>query len=171
VLPPDVTDLIPTPPGTGLHLLGRDFCGPGKYLYVLTPPLATSGRRITSVHIFIYGTVALEPDQEQVAPVNESTLNRIEWFKCVILRPAQDGGLVEVENTCFSLRVHFQDKTAGGWPYGGVYVMDRHHPLTLGLRQGDLIAVWALGRAGYIHKPAGAWIKVNFSISWIYMYE
>ncbi|OJA09653.1 hypothetical protein AZE42_06025 [Rhizopogon vesiculosus] len=162
VLPPDVTDLIPTLPGTAAHLLGRDFCGPSKYLYVLTPPLVTSGTRITSVHIFIYGTVELESNQEQVASVTNSTLNRMEWFRCAILRPARDGGLVQVsEPACFPLRIHFRNKLGvRGWPYGGVYVMDHHHPLTLGLRQGDLIAVWALGRAGYIHKPAGAWIKV-----------
>jgi hypothetical protein len=38
--------------------------------------------------------------------------------------------------------------------------MEHHHPLTRGLRQGDSIAIWALGKAGYIHKPTGAWIKV-----------
>lgn len=163
VLPPDITDLIPTLPGTAIHLLGRNFCGPSKYLYVLTPPLATSGARVKSAHIFIYGTVDLTPDQEQGASVTESALNRMEWFRCAVLRPAQDGELVEVsEPACFPLRIHFRNKSGvRGWPYGGVFVMDHHHPLTLGLRQGDLIAVWALGRAGYIHKPAGAWIKVS----------
>ncbi|KAG1722683.1 uncharacterized protein EDB91DRAFT_1174235 [Suillus paluster] len=161
-LPPDFTDLIPTLPGTAPHLLGRNFCGPGKYLYLLTPPIATSGARITSVHIFIYGTVELDPGQELSTLVTESTLNRMEWFRCAILRHTRDGRLVEVSDpACIPLRVHFRNNSRRqSWSYGAVYIMDHHHPLTLGLCQGDSIAVWALGRAGYIHKPAGAWIKV-----------
>jgi len=173
VLPPDLTDLIPTLPGTAIHLMGRNFCGPSEYLYVLTPPLTTSGARVKSAHIFIYGTVELKPDQEQGASVAESTLNRMEWLRCAVLRPAQDGEFVKVsEPACFPLKIHFRNKSSvGGWPYGGVVVMDHRHPLTLGLRQGDLIGVWALGRAGYIHKPAGAWIKVSSLIFCIYVYE
>ncbi|KAG1744851.1 hypothetical protein EDB19DRAFT_1960605 [Suillus lakei] len=160
VLPPDFTDLVPTLPGTAVHLLGYKFCGPSKYLYVLAPPIATSGARVTSVHIFIFGTVELEPGQEQSTFVTESTLNRMEWFQCAILRQTPDGRLVEVsEPACFPLRVQFRDEL-GRRSYGAVHVMEHHHPLTLGLRQGDSIAIWALGRAGYIHKPAGAWIKV-----------
>ncbi|KAG1805455.1 uncharacterized protein BJ212DRAFT_867687 [Suillus subaureus] len=159
VLPPDLTDLIPTFPGTATHLLGYHFCGPSKYLYVLAAPIATSGARVTSVHIFIYGTVELKPGQEKSVSDSESALNRMEWFRCAILRQTQDGRLVEVsEPACFSLRVQF--RSVGKRSYGAVHVMEHHHPLTLGLRQGDSIAIWALGRTGYIHKPAGAWIKV-----------
>ncbi|KAG1818869.1 hypothetical protein EV424DRAFT_956199 [Suillus variegatus] len=160
ILPPDFTDLIPAFPGIATHLLGYNFCGPGKYLYILVPPIATSGARVTSVHIFIYGTVELEPGQEQLASVTESTLNRMEWFRCAILRQTQDGRLTEVsEPACFPLSVQFRSES-GRRSYGAVHVMEHHHPLTLGLRQGDSIAIWALGRAGFIHKPAGAWIKV-----------
>ncbi|KAG0696791.1 hypothetical protein DFH29DRAFT_183320 [Suillus ampliporus] len=162
VLPPDFTDLIPTLPGTAAHLLGHNFCEPSKYLYVSAPPITTSGARITSVHIFIYGTVELKPDQEQSTSVTESTLNRMEWFQCAILRHTRDGRLTKVSQpTCFPLKVHFRNNSRKqSWSYGAVCVMDHHHPLTLELRQGDSIALWALGRAGYIHKPAGAWIKV-----------
>ncbi|KAG1838931.1 hypothetical protein DFJ58DRAFT_121339 [Suillus subalutaceus] len=160
ILPPDFTDLIPTFPGISTHILGSNFCGPSKYLYILAPPIATSGARVTSVHIFIYGTVELEPGQEQSVCINESILNRMEWFRCAILRQTQDGRLIEVsEPVCFALSVQFRGGL-GRRSYGAVHVMERHHPLTLGLRQGDLIAIWALGRAGYVHKPAGAWIKV-----------
>lgn len=160
VLPPDLTDLIPTLPGTATHLLGYNFCGPSKYLYVLAPPIAASGARVTSVHIFLYGTVELEPGQEQSGSVTGSTLNRMEWFRCAILRQTRDGRLTEVsEPACFPLSVQFRGES-GRRPYGAVHVMEHHHQLTLELRQGDLIAIWALGRAGYIHKPAGAWIKV-----------
>ncbi|KAG2040416.1 hypothetical protein BDR03DRAFT_948671 [Suillus americanus] len=159
ILPPDFTDLIPTLPGIATHLLGYNFCEPSKYLYILVPPVATSGARITSVHIFIYGTVELEPGQGQSFSDTESTLNRMEWLRCAILRQTQDGRLVEVsEPASFPLRVQF--RSVGKRSYGAVHVMEHHHPLTLGLRQGDSIAIWALGRAGYIHKPAGAWIKV-----------
>lgn len=160
ILPPDFTDLIPTFPGTSTHLLGYKFCGSSKYLYIMAPPIASSGARVTSVHIFIYGTVELEPGQEQSVPDTESTLNRMEWFRCAILRQTQDGRLLEVpEPACFPLNVQFRSQS-GRKSYGAVHVMKHHHPLTLGLRQGDSIAIWALGRAGYIHKPAGAWIKV-----------
>lgn len=161
VLPPDLTDLIPTMPGTATHLLGHNFCGPSKYLYVLAPPIAASGARVTSVHIFLYGTVELEPGQEQSVSVTGSTLNRMEWFRCAIIRQTRDGRLIEVsEPACFPLSVQFRGES-GRRPYSAVHVMEHHHQLTLELRQGDLIAIWALGRAGYIHKPAGAWIKVG----------
>jgi hypothetical protein len=158
-LPSDFTDLIPTLPGISTHLLGYNFCGPSKYLYILVPPVATSGARITSVHIFVYGTVELEPGQEQSVSDTESTLNRMEWFRCAILRQTQDGRLVEVSESGFPLRVQF--RSVGKRSYGAVHVMEHHHPLTRGLRQGDSIAIWALGKAGYIHKPTGAWIKVG----------
>ncbi|KAG2130158.1 uncharacterized protein EDB93DRAFT_87926 [Suillus bovinus] len=160
LLPPDFTDLFPTFPGISTHTLGSRFCGPSKYLYILVPPIATPGARITSVHVFLYGTVESEPGQEQSASVTENTLNRMEWFQCAILRPTPDGRLIEVsEPACFSLSVQFRSES-GRRSYGAVHIMEHHHPLTLGLRQGDLIAIWALGRAGFIHKPAGAWIKV-----------
>jgi hypothetical protein len=161
VLPPDLTDLIPTLPGTATHLLGHNFCRPSKYLYILAPPVTTSGARVTSVHIFLYGTVELEPGQEQSVSVTGSTLNRMEWFRCAILRQTRDRRLIEVsEPACFPLSVQFRGES-GRRSYGAVHVIKHHHQLTLGLRQGDSIAIWALGRAGYIHKPAGAWIKVG----------
>lgn len=113
----------------------------------------------------------LEPGQEQLASVTESTLNRMEWFRCAILRQTQDGRLTEVsEPACFPLSVQFRSES-GRRSYGAVHVMEHHHPLTLGLRQGDSIAIWALGRAGFIHKPAGAWIKVGYFICNNYWHE
>ncbi|KAG1772570.1 hypothetical protein EV702DRAFT_617461 [Suillus placidus] len=78
----------------------------------------------------------------------------------VSMHQTRDGRLIEVsEPACFPLSVQFRGEL-GRTSYGAVHVMEHHHPLTLGLRQGDSIATWALGRAGYMHKPAGAWTKV-----------
>lgn len=165
VFPPDLTDLIPALIGQSAHPLAHSFCSPGNYLYLLTPPVAAHNARILSIHIFLFGLVYNEAPLEANVTSMNTTISGL-WFECGILRHTEDGlKLVSDPGKC-SLDVVLRPSEAKnrfGRGYAGIHTMEHRHPLLCALHEGDLIAVWANGRANHIHKPAIVSVKVSIS--------
>jgi hypothetical protein len=159
-VPTDFTDLAPTFPGSSFSHLAHSLCGPSRYLYLLTPPISAKHARITSVHIFIFGSISNEGGEDVLAEEEESS----EWFECAVLRhmDSESSTLTEVPDAGrFPISLRFRAKDAKNRrPYAAVHSMNLSEPLTRALRHGDMIALWAKGRIGHIHRPAMAMIKV-----------
>lgn len=164
VFPPDLTDLVPALIGQTPHQLAHSFCSPGNYLYLLTPPVAALKARILSVHIFLFGLVNAEaPLEVEITSMNTSISGL--WFECGILRHTEDGmSLVPDPGRCpLDIVFHPSEAKKNERAYAGIHAMDHRHPLLCALREGDMLAVWANGRANHVHKPAIVSVKVSIT--------
>jgi hypothetical protein len=156
-LPPDMTDLIPTIPGSAPSSLEHSFCQPSKYMYLLTAPISAAHSRIMSVHIFTFGSI-MDLDGEDVETSVDA--ESVEWLECAILRRTATG-IAEVPHPGrLPLSLHFRAKIKNRRPYGAVHVMNFSHALTQALRSGDRIGVWTRGHVGLVHEPSLAMVKV-----------
>ncbi|OBZ70316.1 hypothetical protein A0H81_09603 [Grifola frondosa] len=144
VLPPDLIELVPALHGSSISPLAHTFCRPGCYLYMLTPPIHASRLQITSVHIFLFGTVADE-DRED-AEQSHSDINP----QTELSAPGR-----------LSLNVRFRLKDPNArHAYAAVHVFDQDQPFVQALRHGDMIGIWTRGHRGHVHKPFLAMVKV-----------
>jgi len=155
VYPPNLTDLIPTARGSSISPLAQSFCCPGKYLYLLTPPVSTAHTSITSVHIFAFGSIVGTGSDagDNVEP--------LEWFDCGILRRTKTGIIQVLGPARLSFNLQFHPKDSSGYSrYGVVHYIKASNALVQALHNGDMIALWARGHTDRVHKPTMAMIKV-----------
>lgn len=159
-LHPNFVDLVPVNPGHMDYPIPSSFCQPGRYLYLLTSPIYTASRPISSVLIYAFGATSnISGGNDEENSSQDST----SWLSCGIIRRSEDDGeLIEVATSHVRLIAIPRGVTRGASPaeYSVIHVFDSDD-FTGKLKFGDMVALWAHSYPGRLHTPRTASIKVN----------
>jgi len=179
-LPPNFGRLVPAAKVKAFKdsNIPNSLCAPGRYLYLLTPPLAASclPRSVKSIHVYVFGSVSRTSAEaggdsiQEDGSEKEKILREIDdtnhgseattWLSCSVIRPSGDGA--SIRDVAEPVKLHLLPRMIikNELHYSAMCIFDDRHVLAGSMRSGDVLGLWIHGRPGRKHTVRIASIKV-----------